>query len=72
MTTEEFAKLGVGDIIRHKHLLNSKPIIITWNGGNNLKIGVTTHHITNPHEWELAASAEYTHPPKPQKKSATT
>ena len=52
----EFAKLGRGDIIRHK--MSAESVLVDGNYGSHV-IAVRTYEVTNPDEWDLIHKAHY-------------
>ena len=54
MTTDDFSKLAVGDIVRHR-LANSR-FVVTANYGGRVT-AVQTADITSPSEWALVSKA---------------
>ena len=56
MTKEDFQKLNIGDIVRHRN--SGSSVIITANYKDYV-IGVKTYHLTNFDEWLLISKANY-------------
>lgn len=54
MNKEEFKKLEMGDIIRHK--LDVKSVVVTGNFGDRVT-AVRTVDVTNPSEWDVIKKA---------------
>lgn len=54
MTDQEFDRLAVGDLIRHKG--GSKAYVVQANYGSYV-IAVRVAHVTNPTEWDLIGKA---------------